>query len=168
MLGRRARAADVDVVVIGAGAAGLAAARTLLDAGRTVTVLEARDRIGGRAHTDNETFGVPYDRGCHWLHSAGQNPWVGYAKRNGFDVYAAPDEEIVFADGRRASDEKNTALAAARRALYQAIGKAGRRGRDVSPSSVFDISDGWRMTAANGVGPHGRRNDRARRIARAF
>jgi len=53
-----------DVVVIGAGAAGLSAARTLIGAGKTVVVIEAADRVGGRAYTESETFGVPYDHGC--------------------------------------------------------------------------------------------------------
>lgn len=63
-----------DVVVIGAGSAGLAAARTLMDHGVPTLVVEAWDRIGGRAWTETDTFGVPYDRGCHWLHEASLNP----------------------------------------------------------------------------------------------
>jgi ribulose 1,5-bisphosphate synthetase/thiazole synthase len=43
---------DYDVIVIGAGASGLAAASTLIDNGKNVIVLEARDRIGGRVYTD--------------------------------------------------------------------------------------------------------------------
>ena len=54
----------LDAVVIGAGAAGLAATRTLVERGFAVQAIEARDRIGGRAHTDALTYGVPYDRGC--------------------------------------------------------------------------------------------------------
>jgi monoamine oxidase len=66
--------ADPDVIVVGAGAAGLAATRTLTERGLSVVALEARDRIGGRAWTDSETFGVPFDRGCAWLHSGDVNP----------------------------------------------------------------------------------------------
>src|SRR5207344_1064703 len=55
-LDRPARAADLDVVIIGAGVAGLAAARTLLAAHKNVLVVEARERIGGRAVTDSTTF----------------------------------------------------------------------------------------------------------------
>src|SRR3546814_3710901 len=46
----------------------------LRDFGLSFVVLEAKDRIGGRAHTDTETFGTPWDRGAHWLHSAAVNP----------------------------------------------------------------------------------------------
>jgi len=55
---------DVDVVVIGAGIAGLAAARSLIDQGHSVTLIEAADRIGGRAYTESATFGQPHDHGC--------------------------------------------------------------------------------------------------------
>lgn len=77
---------DYDVVVVGAGAAGLAATRTLVERGLNAIALEARDRIGGRAWTDTETFGVPFDRGCAWLHSGDINPWRDIARRLGFTV----------------------------------------------------------------------------------
>src|SRR5947208_7983165 len=73
---RAARAADPHVVVVGAGLAGLAAAHDLLAQGVKVTVLEARNRIGGRAYTESTTFGLPYDQGCAWLHAADRNPVV--------------------------------------------------------------------------------------------
>ncbi len=58
-----------DVAIVGAGAAGLAAARRLQGLGVSFVVLEARPRIGGRAFTDTETLGAPVDLGGHWLHS---------------------------------------------------------------------------------------------------
>ena len=58
-----------DVVIVGAGAAGLSAARTLMAAGKSVLVLEAMNRTGGRAFAEAETFGVPFDWGCAWIHS---------------------------------------------------------------------------------------------------
>ncbi|NIX76368.1 flavin monoamine oxidase family protein [Microvirga terricola] len=74
MIARRALASDVDVLVVGAGAAGLAAAKTLRAAGRTVTVVEARSRIGGRAHTDS-SLGASFDAGAHYVHWSERNPW---------------------------------------------------------------------------------------------
>jgi monoamine oxidase len=62
---------DADVIVIGAGAAGLAAARRLAEAGRSVLVLEARDRIGGRVHTDRGIAGFPVERGAELLQGRG-------------------------------------------------------------------------------------------------
>lgn len=59
---------DADVIVIGAGAAGVAAARTLSAASRRVIVLEARDRIGGRVYTDYNFGPFPVERGAEFLH----------------------------------------------------------------------------------------------------
>jgi len=77
-----------DVVIVGAGSAGIAAARTARAAGLSVVVLEAMDRIGGRAFTDTATFGSPFDVGCAWLHRADENPYAGYARDNGFTLRA--------------------------------------------------------------------------------
>ena len=73
--------AILEACVVGAGTAGLVAARELTRAGFTARVLEARARVGGRAWTDTETFGVPIDRGCAWLHNAPDNPWTASASR---------------------------------------------------------------------------------------
>src|SRR5262245_1523308 len=79
---------DVDVIVIGAGAAGVAAARHLH--GRlSVLVLEARGRVGGRAWTVSHT-GLPLDLGCGWLHSADENEWVKAASELDFDIDKMP------------------------------------------------------------------------------
>ncbi|MBY0531478.1 MAG: FAD-dependent oxidoreductase [Xanthobacteraceae bacterium] len=76
-----------DVAIIGSGPAGLSAARTLAAAGKTFVVLEADDRKGGRAHTDTTTFpGIPFDRGCAWIHSADRNPMLPVAKQHGFTL----------------------------------------------------------------------------------
>ncbi|MGI9303507.1 MAG: flavin monoamine oxidase family protein [Gammaproteobacteria bacterium] len=80
------RSADCDVIVVGAGSAGIAAARELLAHNYSVRVLEARARIGGRAYTEAVTFGVPADHGCHWLHSADVNPLTPIARELGFTV----------------------------------------------------------------------------------
>ncbi|WP_420136349.1 flavin monoamine oxidase family protein [Sphingomonas sp.] len=69
---------EPEVVIVGAGAAGIAAARRLQDRGRRVLILEAMERPGGRAHT-RVVQGVPLDLGCGWLHSAERNPLVDLA-----------------------------------------------------------------------------------------
>ena len=73
----------IDVAVIGAGGAGIAAARALRDAGLAVQLLEARQRVGGRAYTDSTTLGVPADLGAAWLHFADENRWTGIARAQG-------------------------------------------------------------------------------------
>ena len=78
--------ADVDVVIVGAGCAGLAAAKTLRAKGRSFLVVEAMDRIGGRAWTTSTDFGVPFDIGCAWLHAADRNPFYNEAQVAGWTV----------------------------------------------------------------------------------
>src|SRR5260370_14647926 len=81
---------EVDIAVIGAGAAGIGAARRLCQAGSvSVLVLEGRDRVGGRVHTI-EPAGFPCDRGAEWLHSADRNPLSPIARRLGFSVHRRP------------------------------------------------------------------------------
>jgi monoamine oxidase len=77
---------NVDVAIIGAGAAGLGAAHALKNSGLSVIVLEARDRVGGRAHTIQAAPDVVFDVGCGWLHSANQNSFVGIAEQLGFEI----------------------------------------------------------------------------------
>ena len=90
-----------DFVVVGTGAAGISAAHTLTGLGFSVTVVEAADRIGGRAWTDTTTFGVPYDVGAHWLHYDSHNFYNEYGKKNGFDIYPDPLEFNVYDQGRK-------------------------------------------------------------------
>lgn len=83
-------AAEVDIAVIGAGAAGIAAGRRVAAAGLGVHVIEARERIGGRAFTRVDRRAGPLDLGCGWLHSADSNPWVEVIEREGGTVVRGP------------------------------------------------------------------------------
>jgi len=76
---------DIDVAVIGAGAAGIAAARRLRGKRQSVVLIEARDRIGGRAWTFR-AGALALDLGCGWLHSADANEWTALAPSLGFAV----------------------------------------------------------------------------------
>ncbi|MEW2008398.1 NAD(P)/FAD-dependent oxidoreductase [Microbacterium sp. NPDC078814] len=110
---------QVDTVIVGAGVAGLTAARLLQDAGRTVVVLEARDRIGGRVHTDR-TDGI-VDLGASWIHGVDGSPVAAAAEAfgmrtveftvGGFQVDSRP---IAYhgPDGRPLSAEETRAFAA--------------------------------------------------------
>ena len=75
-----------DVAVIGAGAAGVGAGRRLAQSPLSFVVLEAKDRVGGRAHTLTGRSGAGIDLGCGWLHSADRNPWVKIAEEAGFEI----------------------------------------------------------------------------------
>src|SRR6266403_2317656 len=77
---------EVDVAISGAGAAGLGAARALKKSGLSAIVLEARDRVGGRAHTILATPDILFDVGCGWLHSADENSFVAIANELNFEI----------------------------------------------------------------------------------
>lgn len=110
--------ADPDVAIVGAGAAGIAAARACLAAGLSVAVLEARDRVGGRAVTVRMK-GHPIDLGAHWLHCGPVNPLVRLAQARREPLRRAPVDGHVFLRGRRGS-------AAERRARDRAFALADR------------------------------------------
>ena len=92
-------------VVIGAGLAGLAAARALVDNGRSVVVLEGRDRLGGRAFTSN-VGGLAVDLGCTWIHGVTDNPIAALADEEGV-VWSAADEgrRVAFNDTTEMLDD---------------------------------------------------------------
>ena len=148
------RSNDVDVVVVGAGAAGLAATDVLRSNGRSVLLLEASNRIGGRVTTDLNMFGVPYDRGAHWIHNGLGNPLFAYGKENGFDLYSAPDDDILYIGSREADKSEQETFEKEFDRAVRAIGKAGSRGRDVSPSEVVPNGSEWHDTVHLNIGPY--------------
>ena len=81
---------DVEVAIVGGGAAGLAAGRRLYDAGIRCLILEARPRLGGRAWTITDPSGYAIDLGCGWLHSADRNPWRDIAAAQGRQIDRTP------------------------------------------------------------------------------
>jgi monoamine oxidase len=145
---------DVDIAIVGAGAAGIAAARRIAAVKRRCVLLEAADRIGGRCITDTRTFGVPWDRGAHALHTPDINPIARLARPTGLDVYSAPPGQKVRIGRRNAREgEMEDFLAAVVRAT-RAIGEAARKNDIASvqalPKELFD----WRQTVEFMLGPY--------------
>jgi len=81
---------DVEVVIVGGGTAGIAAARRLRDASVDCLVVESRPRLGGRAWTVRDPSGCALDLGCGWLHSADRNPLVAVAEKQGASIDKTP------------------------------------------------------------------------------
>lgn len=140
-----ATTATPDVLVIGAGGAGLAAAKELTKSGISVLVLEARNRIGGRAFTDT-SLGVAWDRGCSWLYSSKVNPLTSDARQNGFEL--APDLAPWIYDGAKPLGiaPKVPGLSAVQSRMSHELDDAGRRGLDISASAALSqetLTDPW-------------------------
>lgn len=149
--GARALAAplprDADIVVIGAGAAGIAAARRIMAANRRVIVVEAMDRVGGRCFTDSVTFGVPFDRGARWLHNPEINPVAKLARSAGLDISPVPLGQKIRVGRRDARAGETEEFLAALVRANRAIDDASRGRVDVSCASVMprDLGD-WAGT----------------------
>lgn len=79
----RGKSLDADIAVVGAGVAGLTAARELQARGERLILLEASDRIGGRAYTEFLEPAMPFDLGAHWIHSDSINPFTQIARQFG-------------------------------------------------------------------------------------
>ena len=128
---------DADVVVIGAGAAGIAAARRVVAANRKVLVIEASDVIGGRCATDNTVFDVPFDRGARWLYGADSSPVAKFARGAGVDMYPAPRGQRMRIGRRNArAGEMEDFLATLVRA-NRAMGDAVRGKPDMPAAAVL-------------------------------
>ena len=134
-----------DVVIIGAGAAGLAAGLQLKKKGISFVIIEAADRVGGRAFTESTSFGQPVDHGCSWISGSNNNVFAGYGKRGGFTLvdHTSAGSTLFDLDGNPASDKEWAAYDRAWGAIERAVSNAGRMGKDVPASSViFDMPYG--------------------------
>ena len=146
VLGGRAGAAplprEADIVVIGAGAAGVAAARRIMAANRKVIVVEATNQIGGRCQTDSSTFEVPFDRGARWMHNPDTNPMIKLARAAGLEITTAPSGQKIRIGRRNARPGETEEFLAALVRANRAIDDASRR-LDVSCASVLpkDLGD---------------------------
>jgi monoamine oxidase len=134
---------DVDVAIIGAGAAGLGAARALEGSGLSVILLEARDRIGGRAHTIMAAPGIPFDMGCEWLHSADKNSFVGIAGDLGFVVDKARPPWRDQAYDAAFSRAQRADFFAAMDAFYDRAEEAAENPVDAPAATCLEPGNRW-------------------------
>lgn len=136
------RLSDTEVAIIGGGAAGIAAGRRLCDAGVNCLIIEARDRLGGRAWTlDGDGFAL--DLGCGWLHSADRNPWTGIAEAQGRTIdktpppWTRPSLEIGFPLAEQ------RAFMAALNDFHDRVGAAARLAHDLAAVQMLPPVGRW-------------------------
>jgi monoamine oxidase len=124
---------EVEVLVVGAGVAGIAAARALRMRCLSCLVLEAKDRIGGRAYTDATGF----DHGASWLHQANDNPLTAFAEALGFETvdHDKLRHRLLFTQGRFATTDERGACAAAEDHFWRVIEAAAADGAPDRPAS---------------------------------
>jgi monoamine oxidase len=144
---------QVDVAIVGAGAAGIAAARRVAAARRSYVVLEAMNRLGGRALTADGVFSVAHDRGAHRLSAPTRNPLVDIARSERFQLYEPSPNRRLYIGPREARDAEYDDFTSAVRRARRAIAAVGDIGRDVPAGRVLaDLGD-WEATVAFVLGP---------------
>ena len=153
---------DFDVIIIGAGAAGISAARRIAQSGKTFAVLEASDHWGGRCFTDLKTFGVPYDRGALWVHETEAFPVDQLASKAGLETYkepstqrlriATPPDPRLRVPTRKARVSELEEFYSKLVSCNQAIASAGPSDISCANALPKDIGD-WRPTMEFVLGP---------------
>lgn len=137
---------SIDVVVIGAGVAGIAAARRLLASRLSVLVVEASDRVGGRAFTETSSFGAPFDHGCAWLQGPADLPYVDAARAAGFTLIDHSDPPgILFSQGRPARPGEVARYDEASEQIRHTLTASEK---DIAAAALIDPADGWSRAAA--------------------
>ena len=116
--------ATAEVLVVGAGVSGLAAARELAKNDYDVCVLEARDRLGGRVHSDASSFpGTALDLGAAWIHGRDSNPLSEIARRCKAETFHTDDDNIIMYDGS-GEEMRHEELEAAEKDFLRMLKKA--------------------------------------------
>jgi monoamine oxidase len=149
---------DPDVVIVGAGIAGIAAAQVLISGGKRVQIVEGGPRIGGRCFTDTASFGVPFDRGAAWLKGGERNALAGFARLYDFEIGDRDARDLIFPSGARRPAAANTAYERAIVAVGDAIANAAEQDEDIpagnaQPLLLDDDVRAWAPTASSTVGP---------------
>ncbi len=135
---------EKDVIIIGAGASGLSAAKELEQLGLTYTVIEGSHRIGGRAYSEEIAPGVWFDLGCTYMEGA-QHTFVPIARELGHtmgdkDLY---EESLMkyYRNGTRLNVDQRAKCSQYYKDGYNAIAEASESGRDVAISEVIDFDN---------------------------
>jgi monoamine oxidase len=134
---------DVEVAVVGGGAAGLAAARRLSRANVSCLIVEARSRLGGRAWTVPGPSGSSLDLGCGWLHSADRNPWVAIAEEQHRTIDKTPPPwrrrslAYGFPEGGR------RLFLGAQEKFYARVRERAQKEPDVPVAAMFEPGCRW-------------------------
>jgi monoamine oxidase len=144
---------QVDCAIVGAGTAGIAAARRLAQARRSYVVLEAANRAGGRAFTADGIFGIAHDRGANRLSAPANNPLVAFARSERFQVHEQPPYRRLYVGPREARDGEYDEFTAAVRRARRAIAAVGDIGRDVAAAGILSDLGDWEATVAFVLGP---------------
>jgi monoamine oxidase len=134
---------DTEVVIIGGGAAGIAAGRRLAKAAIDCLLVEARPRLGGRSWTVTDASGFALDLGCGWLHSADRNPWVAIAQAQGRTIDKTAPSWTKSSLPISFPLAEQTEFAKAQQDFFERIGIAATKEPDVAAAELLDPGCRW-------------------------
>jgi len=146
---------EVDVIIVGAGASGLAAARELDQFGVSYRVIEGSHRIGGRAYSEEIAPGVWFDLGCSYLHQGEKNPFVPIA--DGLGVVLGKEHGDMFdhirthRNGSPLNADRHEAYLAYYDDSYAAIKASAERGEDVAIADLVDLDSEYAIPYMSGM-----------------
>ena len=155
-------AADPDVAIVGAGVAGITAARALMAAGKSVQVIEARERIGGRAFTDGTTFGFPFDHGAQWIEAGKINPAMAIVREAAAKAILDRSEQVMYVAGKEFSKVDYERFEKIAHEATRKIAEALRKQPDVVVGRLLVPQDPLERLAYAMVGQIGRASCRER------
>ncbi len=138
-------AAAKRIVVVGAGIAGLTAAQTLRQQGHSVTVVEARDRLGGRLWTSNRWQQMPVDLGATWIHGAKDNPLSALADQiKATRLTTSYDNTLTYnTQGKPLSDAETRELERWQQRIDTVLESAQSANKDQSVQAAVHKALGW-------------------------
>jgi monoamine oxidase len=134
---------DFETVVVGGGAAGIAAARRLHHAGVKCLIVEARSRLGGRAWTITGASGYAVDLGCGWLHSADRNPWVAVVEEQHRTIDKTRPPWASSALPHRFPEDEQREFRKAQEDFFKRIGERAQRDPDVPAAALLEPDCRW-------------------------
>ena len=132
-----------EIVIVGAGAAGVGAGLALTRAGIPFVILEAKARIGGRAYSEAATVGQLWDHGAQWFHAAERNPLRMIAERIGHPFLAEEEDWASrwYRDGRALTSAEQDAGGEVLGAAFELSDAAGAAGRDISQAEAAGLAE---------------------------
>ncbi len=154
----RAASGEYDVAVVGAGAAGLSAARKLAAGNRRVIVVEAASRPGGRVSSAARPSGAIYDKGANRFSAPRRNPLIAVAREAKLGIYDPPAGKRLYVGDREARDNEYDDFTAALGRANRTIAAVAELGRDIAASRALPELGDWQGTVLFLLGPqpHGK------------
>jgi monoamine oxidase len=134
---------NIETVIVGGGAAGIAAGRRLKNASVKCLIVEARPRLGGRAWTIADPSGFPIDLGCGWLHSADRNPWVAMAgeQRKTVDKTPPPWRRLSLPTGFPVEDQRD--FLKSQEEFFARVSERAQRDPDIAAGELLTPGGRW-------------------------